>query len=158
VANNDFFKRMNFSMPAVDKLNATIREQQAVAADISRTIGENNAAEAERQEYEDERMERMIELIDATSRATAELASVAGDQRQENRRLRLLTKLLSAAVIFDIVQGSFDDHNAGTAIGAALIAVAAVVSLPAIGGAISKDKQRSSRTQAESSGARNASK
>jgi hypothetical protein len=141
VANNDFFEGANFSMPAVDSLNATLAQQAAQAAELSRAIDEHHAAEAEREEYEDERMEHMVDLIDATARATAELASFAGEQRQESERLRLLTKILSAAVIFDIVQGSFDAHNAWTAIGSAFIAAAVVIGLPAVGAAIAKKPQ-----------------
>lgn len=69
---------------------------------------------AEQQERERQRVNReeaMVELLAATSSATSALVTNAVSQERRLESQAILTGVLSFAVVFDVVNGSFDDHT-----------------------------------------------
>ena len=83
-----------------------------------------------------------IEREELTARSTAAVAQFAAEQHEENRRLRYLTNLLAFAVIFDVVNGSFDNHRWWTT----LISLAAGAA--GLGGALLLGKWRTKKAAA----------
>jgi negative regulator of genetic competence, sporulation and motility len=110
-------------MTGADDLTRSIRRQAAFASqiqkDAERQSRDMEAALASIQDAKRQEIER--EKTVATS--TKAMADLAAEQHEENRRLRYLTTLLGFAVIYDVVNGSFDDHTWWTT----LISVGAAV-------------------------------
>ena len=59
--------------------------------------------------------------------STSDTARILAEQAEENRRLRYLTNLLAFAVIYDVVNGTFDDHTWWTTLVSAGAGVLALV-------------------------------
>ena len=97
LANSPAMKSIADASAAASRLE---QQQRDMAADMERTtamIGERQRQKAERER--------------TTAESTEALAVYAAEQHEENRRLRYLTNLLAFAVIYDVVNGTFDDHK-----------------------------------------------
>lgn len=112
-----------------------VEDQAEQHRKLMASIDEANAVKAAQRAEQRER-ER------TTADSTQALAVYAAEQHEENRRLRYLTNLLAFAVIFDVVNGTFDDHKWWTTL------VALGAGAAGLGGALLLGKWRTRRAVA----------
>ena len=137
----------DFSRPSITPamLDAQRRQQERFASDrrhremVENLEQANAVAVAARAEQREQ--ERL------TAESTQALAIYAAEQHEENRRLRYLTNLLAFAVIFDVVNGTFDDHTWWTTL------IALGTGTAGLGGALLLGRWRTRRAAAAAAAA-----
>jgi len=128
MANSPAMKQVRQIQEQADRFATQQREQDRMLRDLT-----ERQAEQRRQKVERER---------TTAESTEALANYAAEQHEENRRLRYLTNVLAFAVIYDVVNGSFDDHTWWTT------AISLAAGVAVLGGALLLGKWRTKRAAA----------
>lgn len=131
---SDDFLRNMANNPAMQSIQRIAQQQRQQEKDNERMIAA--VGQAGRQKAERER---------TTADSTKALADYAAEQHEENRRLRYLTNVLAFAVIYDVVNGSFDDHTWWTT------AISLAAGVAVLAGALLLGKWRARRAASISS-------
>jgi hypothetical protein len=116
--------------PPIPKAASQARDAVRQHEDLMKEIQESGLArereKVERQRKRDEHDALMIQLLAATSESTGALATNAADQERRINAQAGLTNLLAFAVVYDVVNGSFDDHTWLTTSFSAVVALVVV--------------------------------
>lgn len=130
--------------PAMQSMRSFQERPAERQREFQRSMDSIQEANERKQIAEGERIERE----QVTADATVAVAAWAQEQSEENRRLRYLTNVLAFAVIYDVVNGSFDDHTWWTTL------ISATAGAAVFGGSVALGRlrrRRQSRIDAEAS-------